>query len=370
LPGTEDPGAAVAFALGWQVAELYRNPHRMRPDTRPPPEDLPGVGGLTNAQRTDLGLRQIEAGIHRLLPRIALAGLAPPEIAPVRLAFADEGDTSEPPDLRALIVPMHTATLETLTAADFRLGKAYGLGRAMADTAEVDDDASLARQFDRWRIRQLDTWLADLDSAFPAHASSAVRMSLARWTQWALQPSLGGRPLVWDRDIVAVRQTLYRQAQRWRALLSGEKAGLDMLKAKDYLAATKDMLSRAGQLFWGVVRHLWFVFLFVAALIALAVLLLINSDSTSSNVAAIGAMAAAIGVTWQGVGTAVWRAAQRLEQPLWGAALNVAISEAITQLPGQSAGSLLSQQDPRLTEPHGDGPTQPLDRGGDEEEGT
>lgn len=326
---------AVAFALGWQVAELYRDPHRLRPDTRPPPDDLPGVGALTESQRTDLGLKQVEAGIHRLLPRISLAGLAPPDIAAVRLAFADDGEAPGQGDLRTPLVSVHTATLETLSAADFRLGKAYGLGRAMADTAAVDDADSFARRFDRWRIRQLDIWLADLDTALPDHSSSAVRMSLARWSDWAATPSLDGQPIDWERDRAAIRQALYRQAQRWRALLSGEKAGVDMLKTKDYLAATREMLSRAGELFWGVVKHLWFVLLIVVALIAAAVILFATSDSASSNIAAIGALAAALGVSWQGLGTTVWRAAQRLERPLWGAALNVAIFEAITQLPKQ-----------------------------------
>lgn len=160
-------------------------------------------------------------------------------------------------------------------------------------------------------------------------------MSLARWRDWTDKPSLGGRAVDWQHDRPIVHQALYRQAQRWRALLSGEKAGVDMLKTADYLAATREMLSRAGQLFWGVAKHLWFVLLIVAGLIALAVVLFVTSDSASSNIAAIAAIAAALGLGWQGVGTAVWRAAQRLERPLWGAALNVAIFEAITKLPGE-----------------------------------
>ena len=333
---------AIAFALGWQVAELYRDPHRLRPDTRPPPDDLPGVGALNESQKTDLGLKQMEAGIHRLLPRISLAGLAPPDIAAIRLAFANDGEAPERDDLRASLVSMHTAILETLSAADFRLGKAYGLGRAMADTVDVADvvDAdSLAGRFERWRIHQLDIWLADLDTALPDHSSSAVRMSLARWSEWAAGSSLDGHAINWQRDRTTVCQALYRQAQRWRALLSGEKAGVDMLKTKDYLAATREMFSRAGELSWGVVKHLWFVLLIAAALIAGAVVLLASSDSASSDIAAIGALVAAIGVTWQGVGTAVLRAAQRLERPLWGAALNVAIFEAITQLPESGHGA-------------------------------
>ena len=345
-PVSEDPDVAIAFALGWQVAELYRDPHHERPDARPLPEHLPGIGSLTESQRTDLGIRQIEAGLHRLVARIDAAGLGIPAVAPVRDAFGGAPDpaTGKPVDLRGCVLSLHRETLETLSAADFRLGKAYGLGRAVADTGDVSDATSLASRFDHWRIRQLDTWLADLDTALPAHASSSVRKSLARWAEWAADPHLGGDPFDWQRDLQSFRRVLARQTELWRALLSGEKAGVDMLKADDYLAAAHEMLSDAAELAWGVVKRLWFVLALIAALIVAAIVLLATSESTSSHIAAIGALAAALGVTWQGVGGAVWRAAARLEAPLWGAALNVAIFEAITQLPGQSAGSLLSQQ--------------------------
>src|SRR4051812_25261119 len=66
--------------------------------------------------------------------------------------------------------------------------------------------------------------------------------------------------------------------------------------------------------------------------------LLAHSDTTTSNIAAIAAFAASLGVTWKGVGGALAKAAAKLEEPLWGAALNIAIAEAITQLPGVAGG--------------------------------
>jgi hypothetical protein len=334
-PTSEDPDVAIAFALGWQVAELYRDPHHERPDTRPLPEFLPGTGSLTESQRTDLGIRQIEAGLHRLSARIDVAGLSAPQVAPLRDAFAGAADpaTGKPVDLRTCVLALHRETLETLSAADFRLGKAYGLGHAIAETRDVPDARSLASRFDHWRIRQLDTWLADLDTALPAHASGSVRRSLARWAEWAADPRLDGDPLDWQRDLRPLRQALDRQTQLWRALLSGEKAGVDMLKAKDYLAAIHEMLSRAAELAWGVVKQLWFLLALIAALIVAAVVLLATTDTASGNIAAIATLAGALGLTWQGVGQAIWRAASRVERPLWGAALNIAIYEAITQLP-------------------------------------
>ncbi len=340
-PASEDPDVAIAFALGWQVAGLYRDPHHERPDTRPLPEYLPGIGSLTQSQRTHLGIRQIEAGLHRLSARIDVAGLGAPAVAPVREAFSGAADpaTGEPLDLRRCVLSLHRETLETLSAADFRLGKAYGLGRAMAETCEVGDATSLASRFDHWRIRQLDIWLADLDTALPAHASSSVRKSLARWAEWAADPHLDGDPFDWQRDLEPFRQFLYRQTELWRGLLSGEKAGVDMLKATDYLAAVHEMLSRAAELAWGVVKHLWFVVAMIATLIAAAIVLLATTDTASGNIAAVAALAGAVGIGWQGVGQAIWRAASRVERPLWGAAVNIAISQAITRLPKPSSRS-------------------------------
>ena len=52
---------------------------------------------------------------------------------------------------------LHRQLLMALTAADFRLGKAYGLGRAMAQTALMPDakhPETYGRTFPRFRLRQ------------------------------------------------------------------------------------------------------------------------------------------------------------------------------------------------------------------------
>ena len=82
----------------------------------------------------------------------------------------------------------------TLTAADFRLGKAYGLGRALAETTLVTDaknPQTFERVFARYRLANLLSWLADLKSVFPPHAAEAVRGSLQAWAAWREAPTLG-----------------------------------------------------------------------------------------------------------------------------------------------------------------------------------
>ncbi|MGI9022044.1 MAG: hypothetical protein ACR2HV_02190 [Acidimicrobiales bacterium] len=77
--------------------------------------------------------------------------------------------------------------MERGRAADFRLGKAYGLGRALAETTmlpRADRPETFLDAFHPFRLRHLETWLSDLKSAFPAHASEGVRGSLHRWASW------------------------------------------------------------------------------------------------------------------------------------------------------------------------------------------
>ena len=137
----EDPGVAIAFAVGWQMAALYRDADRRQPDSHPIPSELPGLGSFTDSQRTEFGLRQIQSGLHRLSDRISAAGLTLPQTGPFRDAFEGRPDpaTGRLTELRGRLLELHVEILETFTAVDFRLGKAYGLGRGLADTAEVAD---------------------------------------------------------------------------------------------------------------------------------------------------------------------------------------------------------------------------------------
>jgi hypothetical protein len=330
----------VAFALGWQIAELYRSPHLRRPRERFEPRDLPGYTELSPSERTELGLDQIEAGINRLWARVASAGLARPDTSAIAARFgATPGSSSGAlGDLRWAVVALHIELLQKLLAADFRLGKAYAVGRALADTSvwPAHEGATPREDFDHAFGSRLDgvrRWLSDLDSTLPPHAAKAVAISLDAWKKWAGEPKLGGEPLDWVAHGGDVALALQRQGQLWRTLLSGEKGGVDMLHADDYLRAAREVLSQAGHFAGGLLRHLWFVLVPAAAVVIVAVVVLATSDRTATDVAAVAGFLAAMGLTWQSVGTAAARVGDRLKDPLWGAALNAAIGEAITVLP-------------------------------------
>lgn len=329
-PTGPDPEVAAAFALGWQVATVYRDPHRRKPKQGGLPADLPGVGSLSHSERTSLAIDQIDAGLARLGPRIEAVGLTKPTTEGLRKAF-ESGSEDRPTDIREPLLALHVEVLATLTAADFRLGKAYGLGRALADTTRVGDAASLAKAFGHWRIRDLRARLSELDSALPRYSSEAARRSMSAWERWV--NDAGGKNINWERDGREINICLRKQGRDWRALLSGEKGGTDTLAPNHYLEAAAELLGRVRTLAGQVVRRFGGILIAIGLVIIALVAVLVSSDRAATEIAALGGIAASLGITWKGIGSAVGRAADRVQEPLWGAALTTAIAAAITDLP-------------------------------------
>ncbi len=129
-PTGETPDITAAFALGWQVAGLYR-PERRTVRTPADGDDLPSVATLDVTDIRVLGVDQVAAGLARLGPAIGAAGLEPPDLATKR-----EQLLSATVDARrqAIVWDLHVELLSLLTAADFRLGKAYGIGQELAES--------------------------------------------------------------------------------------------------------------------------------------------------------------------------------------------------------------------------------------------
>lgn len=364
-PSTADPNVSAAFALGWHMAELYE---KHMPDRRRPP-DLPGLSDLSAGARISMLVDQVKVGVSALKDPVSQAGL--PEIDLTELDGLGQRAGREDPVLAA-----HTELLSDLTAADFRLGKAYGLGRALADSCrEPDDLTGLRKELNPFRIANLLRWLDDLGTAFPPHAADAVSKSLTRWRDalypspsstrsarpghwepgWlkrllqvrkraiaAITPSAGGEgPDATTQEMssvaptidpyVAVR-TLRRQGQLWRALLSGEKQGTDMLEIDNYLDAARQMERRMAAILRGLIVRMPVLSFAVVALAGAGVWLLFQGSS-AQLVGGATSILAALGLTWKGLGAALGKMIGKLERPLWGAVLDDAIADAITLLP-------------------------------------
>ncbi len=90
------------------------------------------------------------------------------------------------------IFTLHCRLLEALTVADFLLGKAYGLGRAIAETTFLPANAITGEQrqqqfrcmFEAGRLITIKDWLADLKTLLPDHTAYAVSRGLHDWQQW------------------------------------------------------------------------------------------------------------------------------------------------------------------------------------------
>jgi hypothetical protein len=321
---------ARAFVVGWQIAELF---HRAAPrsgDVPGCPKRLPGLADLSPADRTELGVLEIEAAIAHLRDQLQTACVETPSTQPLRQALTD-GDVSI---IRREVCALHRGCLSSLTATDFRLGTAFNLGRALADTRLAGRDVqSLREQFREGRVAKLEEWLADLRSALPEHAAVAVSRTLRAWCSWVAQVSVADERAWSQQHGGAVHQMLWRQGQLWRALLSGERCFSDTLSERHYLSAAATMFDRARALLWRLAIAHAIAVASVLLLATAATGLLISSTSFGETAAGIGAVTAALGITWAGLGRGFFNVLEMVRAPLWNAALDQEAGDAITLLP-------------------------------------
>ena len=334
-----DPAVSAAFSLGWQMAELYR------PDmTVVAPAatgDLPSLRRLDAAQRAVIAVNQINTALFKLAPAIKAAGLAVPDAAGIAGRFpAGQSEA----DREGAVLALHVEILSLLTAADVRLGKGYGLGRALADTCRQSVSWPAAiKEFAPDRVARIRSWIDDLASALPAHAGHSVSASLRQWGDYmqahAADQAAAGAAL----------PSLARQGELWRALLSGEKSGPDMLEVPHYLDAAGRLLDTAR----GLVTHYASRFkLLIAGAVFLflgGIALMLAIGSSAAIVAGAGGILASVGLTWKGVGGTVGGLGAKLEHQVWEAEIDTAITDAITMLPtaaGVSAAPPIDQASP------------------------
>jgi hypothetical protein len=319
-----DPRVAAAFALGWQIAVLFR-PHRRRTASTASEEDLPSLARLDEADVVQLGLSQVKVALGKLYQPVADSGLSLPDVDAVRTAVANAEDQEA---RSTAIRTLHVELVAALSAVDFRLGKAYGLGRALADTCRNPTNMRVLRaEFSPPRTAAMVAWTDDLASAFPPHAGHSVCASLSRWGAWVASASDdAGVPETW--------RLLRRQGDLWRALLSGEKLGTDMLEIDNYLDAAGRLFKRMR----GIVARFLVRFplsaLAVLALFVGGIVLILAEQNSAATAAGLGTIFASLGISWKAIGGSVGRLLGTLEHPLWGAEIDMAITDAITLLPG------------------------------------
>jgi hypothetical protein len=327
VPSSGDRGVCAAVALGWQVAQLFHSPVHAGPATDPVRGDhLPGRSEFPGAsQSTWLGeqIRSLAQALLRRPPWVVMEALSD-----VLAALTDPG-RSRDATLDAVFT-LHCRLLEALTVADFRLGKAYGLGRAMAETALLPADAATDEQRQQQFRRLLGTgrlitikdWLVDLKTLLPDHTAYAVSRSLHDWQEWAGSNRTAG-------DWEAARSAIRVQGRIWRELLTGEKAARDILDLSDYLAAGR----RAAM--YVVIRFWWVIA--IATLLTAGVIYAGSQLHTLPLLVRVAGgivwLVGAAGIWLRGAGAVLGPGLTHAEGWLWQTELDGAVAVAATWLP-------------------------------------
>lgn len=329
VPSSGDEGVCAAVALGWQVAQLFHSPVHEGSAGDPRwagHERLPGRSHFPGASQSRWLGEQIQSQVTTLLQ-------APPPavldaLAEVLTALADPHRS--PSGTLEGIFTLHCRLLEALTGADFRLGKAYGLGRAIAETAflpaEVATDQEAEKQFqcalDGGRLITIRDWLADLKTLLPDHTAYAVSRSLHDWQQWADGPHAGG-------DWAAAQSAIRVQGRFWRQLLTGEKAARDILNLSDYHAAGRRVAKRVITRFWWVIAT---ATLLIAGIVFVGSYLH-NIPPSIRLIGDVAWLAGALGISLKGTGALLGTGLKDIEGWLWQIELDGSVAVAATYLP-------------------------------------
>jgi hypothetical protein len=311
------------------MAELYAGATKQSTKQPVLPSTLPTVGRLPRGKRTELEIAEAEATLDRL----ALGGANAPSTADLNKTFADAAADSE--DIKREVYNLHLAILRACNAADRTLGKAYQLGRSIADTCppEINIEA-MADQLNRYRLDELGRSLADLATRLPDHASRAVRISMARWKVAAQEGKSSA--IFSDNDAGTVHRALDRQVQIWRSLLTGEKQAKDMLGADGYAQAVGFAVRDSRRLLTGYIWRFLPYVLLTLTLLGLGVWGLLTYSATSKVIASATAVAGALGISWKGITSTLGRAADEIEKPIWATSIDLVVADAITQSPASS----------------------------------
>jgi hypothetical protein len=259
--------------------------------------------------------------------------------------------------VRADIAQLHTDALCQLTVADFRLGKAYGLGRALAETVLLPSAAppecratTFKEKFSAGRLGNVHRWLADLKTVLPDHSSFAVSASLVAWEQWVTGPAH-------EQKLATAGPYLHRQGQQWRALLSGERAARDLLGTMDLVVASRELSTKVGRIIRLYTSHYWKLILLIVALIIVVAGGIVGGAVASGNSKLLWAgLTALVGVLggWKGIQATLGRGIRAIEPALWQSELDNAIASRVLILPPpDKAQSPHRARSPRQAQPPG-----------------
>ena len=311
----------AALGLGWEMADLYAAREVDGP-TPELPETLPGIGALTPRQTVHASLLRI-----RTLIREALGASVADTITLPSAQILGELPEGDQPAWGQALYDLHVQLSGALRAGGDASLHAYDVGRSLAQVCQNPSDLSeLMDRLEAGRVIPIQGRLADLSTLLPAHSAAAVSATLEQWRRWTADARA-------RENMTDVRAALTRQAELWRALLSGDKDARQMIDPDTVVAASVRHASRLGTL----IRGLAGAYLPALGLAAAATLLLVSAilfhNGIATVVGALGAVAATLIVLRRVVSLTVGTTIDELRADLWSSELDSAIAQSILRLP-------------------------------------
>jgi hypothetical protein len=344
-----DPVVVASLALGWEMADLYaaRDLHGPTPEL---PETLPGIRGLSHRQTVHATLLRIRTLIRRALGPAVCDTIALPSAA----VLGELPEGSQPAWGQALY-DLHVQICGALRASGDAPMHAYDAGRSLAEVCQRPNDLSeLMDRLESGNVIPIQGRLADLATQLPAHSAAAVSATLEQWRRWTADARA-------RENMNDVRAALMRQAELWRALLSGDKDARQMIDPDTVVAASVRHASRLGTL----IRGLAGAYLPALGLAACATVLLVYAilfhNGIATVVGALGAVAATLIVLRRVVSLTVGNTIDELREDLWSAELDSAVAQSILRLPASAAAAPRPQ--PMLAPPPPETQTQKVQAG-------
>src|SRR5262249_56052230 len=115
---------------------------------------------VDEAEGEGMALGQVQAALAKLAEPMEKGHLAEPDLAELETCLLQPTPAATQQEA---VRKLHLELLESLTAADYRLGKAYGIGRSLADTCRNPASAeTLLAELMPHRIAQLRQRIHDL----------------------------------------------------------------------------------------------------------------------------------------------------------------------------------------------------------------
>jgi hypothetical protein len=277
----------LAFALGWHIAELAA-----------------GAAGDGDDELVTLTAEQ---------RRAAVGSLAQTEAQTLGAGSVDTSNADA----------AHAAVLTALLRLDYRLAKAYLVGRGLCRLG-AEGPAALRGDW----VGDLRGRISDLKSCFQPYATDAVVATLRDWRAAALRRQ--DHPDAWTRD-------LKRQVVVWRALLSGEKLATDYVQMPAYVAAAQRVTGSIARMALGALRTpLGLVLVLLLMVVAGVFFASLHNRQTEGVYSALAAGLAWLGISGTTVSAAVRKVLGMAEDALWQAEMAAAVALAITRAPRES----------------------------------